>query len=166
MNTEILSTVFTRFRQRLRSTALSLTSCEDDADDIIQEAFARLWTKRMQYSSEQHAMGAAITTVRNLSIDTIRARNKENSSLPEACIDNDEQYDDTDETINRVMRIISSTLNPRHQHVLIMRDRWGWEIADIANELNLTEANVRLILSRARKTVRETYLQLKTDDNE
>ena len=39
-----------------------------------------------------------------------------------------------------------------------MRDTMGMDFADIAVELGISENNVRMILCRARKTVREIYL--------
>ena len=45
--------------------------------------------------------------------------------------------------------------------VITMRDTMGMDFGDIAEELGITEANTRMILSRARKTVREIYLSSK-----
>ncbi|MDE7458692.1 MAG: sigma-70 family RNA polymerase sigma factor, partial [Muribaculaceae bacterium] len=60
-----------------------------------------------------------------------------------------------------VKAIIDSRLSEREKAVITMRDTMGMDFGDIAEELGITEANTRMILSRARKTVREIYLSSK-----
>lgn len=171
MKADILTVVFTKFRARLISTARGVTASDEDADDILQEAFARLWERREKYSSEEYASGVAFKTVRNLAIDAVRQR-----TAPMVSIDGDcnlpllapppDDGTDDDSQVKAVMAIISRHLNERHQRVLILRDRWGWEMDEIAAELETTEANVRLMLSRARKAVRECYKQINSQQDE
>lgn len=40
-------TIFTRIRQRLHTTARSIAG-EDNADDVLQDAFCKLWTLKIQ----------------------------------------------------------------------------------------------------------------------
>lgn len=52
---------------------------------------------------------------------------------------------------------IALALSPQQCELLLHRDRDGWSIGELAETYNLSEANVRTILSRARKAVREQY---------
>lgn len=54
-------------------------------------------------------------------------------------------------------KIIELQLTETQRTVLWMRDYEGYSFAKIAEHICMTEDNARQILSRARKTVRETY---------
>ncbi len=64
---------------------------------------------------------------------------------------------DTRELYHRVDSLIKTVLSERDRRILLLRDYSGWEMADIAAELGLTEANVRVVLSRARRAVAKAY---------
>lgn len=74
MALDLLTSVFTRLRPRLHSTARRLLESDDDADDAVQEAFCRLWQRRDRLSGESEAEGVSVTTVRNICIDSLRQR--------------------------------------------------------------------------------------------
>ena len=69
------------------------------------------------------------------------------------------ETDDSDarELYHRVDSLIKTVLSERDRRILLLRDYSGWEMADIAAELGLTEANVRVVLSRARRAVAKAY---------
>lgn len=161
MSQDILTKTFTAMRANLLARARRLLNADDEADDALQEAFCRLWSHRESVSSAAHAAGLSATAVRNVCLDELRRR----SSHPEADIDEarlrvDEPPDAeaTREVYDRVRAIIDSRLGERERQVLDMRDVREMEFDEIAAELGISEANARLILSRARRTVREIYL--------
>lgn len=127
----------------------------DDASDALQDAFCRLWRHRDSFADEEHARAASYTAVRNAAIDMVRRRRSTISAgeIPETAADAVEASDLYDE----VNSIIVRELTERERSILMMRDRNGFEMDAIAARLEITEANVRLILSRARRKVRECY---------
>lgn len=148
-------------RANLLARARRLLNADEEADDALQEAFCRLWSHRESVSSESHAAGLSATAVRNVCLDELRRR----KSHPVADIDEarlrTEDSDDIEETrdaYDRVRAIIDSHLGERERRVLDMRDVQEMEFDEIAAELGISEANARLILSRARRIVREIYL--------
>jgi RNA polymerase sigma-70 factor, ECF subfamily len=65
------------------------------------------------------------------------------------------------ETLDAVERAVA-TLPPNQQAVLSLRDLEGWSAAEACNALELSETNQRVLLHRARATVRralETYFE-------
>lgn len=71
-------------------------------------------------------------------------------------------YDSRAETADiyqSVKALIDANLSQRDREIIYLRDRDGWEFEEIAARYNITEANVRVILSRARRTIRQLYLQ-------
>ena len=60
---DILTAVFGRLRMRLHSGAAMMLHSDQEADDVLQDAFERLWMQRSSFKGERHVEGAAVTTV-------------------------------------------------------------------------------------------------------
>ncbi len=162
---DILTTVFLRMRPRLMLTARSILgdSAQADASDALQDAFCRLWRHRGEISTERHAEGASVTAVRHAAIDALRRRRDcVGTDVLESRQQADDSADDAGDLYTRVSDIIHRHLTERERTILYMRDRHGYEIEAIAADMELTEANVRVILSRARCKVRDCYREYKT----
>lgn len=164
MHLDLLTSVFIRIRPRLLSKANAMLGDSDEAQDALQEAFCKLWGRRKSITSVQQAEGLSVTTLKNTCIDNIRRRNAiQLESVDMSIKDVDkavDESDDTSEVLQTVEKLIASELTERQRRILYLRDKAGAEISEIAEEYGLSEANVRLILSRARKTVRECYMKL------
>lgn len=164
MTHDILTSTFIRLRKRLQATARRLLADDSAADDALQDAFYKLWERRQSIVSQSQAEGLSVIAVRNTCIDALRRSNR----TAEYPIDRATEYvaeSDNDneraELYESVKAIIDSRLSEREKAVITMRDTMGLDFADIADELSITESNARMILSRARKTVREIYLSSK-----
>lgn len=159
MASDILTTTFMRLRERLQANARRLLADDSAAEDALQDAFCRLWRHKDDIVSDSQAEGLSVTAVRNTCIDALRRRR---NNLPidqaEAEVSDSDADDDRSEIYESVRLIIDRRLSQRERAVITMRDTMGMEFADIADELGITENNVRMILSRARRTVREIYL--------
>lgn len=157
----IVST-FVRFKQRLRRMAASITGNEDDADDILQDAFAKMWVGRDSIKDKDHAAAFLTTTVKHLSIDNVRDKQRHpNISMDE---ERDAQADDpADEareremTFSRIERIIEEELPSLTREIMKRHEYKGESYDDIAHELKMQPAAVRMQISRARKAIRELY---------
>lgn len=165
MKDELLTSVFMRIKGRLRLTAQRIVN-DDAVDDALQEAFMRLWSRRSDFDSSNIIEGVAVTTVRNICLDTLRRnavrRHDDIDETPSAVavIDDDSEEIQTQcELYGEVSALINSQLSERDRRILYLRDRDGWEMDEIAQEMGISEANVRVILSRSRKTIRQIYLK-------
>lgn len=154
-----ITTAFTTLRQQMLSLAERITGNKDDAADAVQDAFVKLWQQRERYESTSHARGAGMTAVRNLSIDMAR-RNSRHTDVPvEQAADEIQEVTDADRILayNQVRYIIDNELSPRQRTIIDLREVEEMEFDDIATRMNMTAANVRVELSRARRRVREIY---------
>lgn len=162
MNKELLTSVFERIRGQLLSRAHNVVHNRDDAQDILQDAFIRLWSSKINVEKAAHAEGLLNVTVHNLSIDCYR----KSHDHPMISLDNGLDQDNGDNEVYeqenillKINDIISHYLSARDREILLHRDRDGWEFDDIADEYELTPANVRMIVARARRTIRDIYNQ-------
>lgn len=165
MKEELLTSVFMRIKGRLQMTARRIVS-DEAVDDALQDAFVRLWSRRSDFDSATAVEGVAVTTVRNICIDTLRRdavrRHDDIDDNPSAAAVTDDYGDDTQERrelYGEVTGLIDKELSERDRRILYLRDRDGWEMDDIALEMGISEANVRVILSRSRKIIRQIYLK-------
>lgn len=165
MKEELLTSVFMRIKGRLQMTARRIVS-DEAVDDALQDAFVRLWSRRSDFDSATAVEGVAVTTVRNICIDTLRRdavrRHDDIDDNPSAAAVTEDSGDDTQERrelYGEVTELIDKELSERDRRILYLRDRDGWEMDDIALEMGISEANVRVILSRSRKIIRQIYLK-------
>ncbi len=162
MNGEKLTLAFKRLRNRLRLPGES----DDDCADALQEAFCRLWTCRERLRNDAEADGIMATAARNIAIDTLRRRHAYPASDICEIGDNagEESAEETEATYRRVERLSQEVLSERDRRILFLRERDGWEFDELADHFGLSEANVRMIVSRARKALREIYRQQKFNE--
>lgn len=159
MKRDKVVSIFTHLHQRLHTTARNIAG-DDNADDILQDAFCKLWTLKNLPSDQQQTEKIASTIVRNVSIDYRRsAERKTQSSIDKADTENS-QDNDIRELFVTVKHIIELQLSDIQRQVLWMRDYEGYSFAEVAEKMCITEENARQILSRARKTIRETYKRI------
>jgi RNA polymerase sigma-70 factor, ECF subfamily len=139
-----------------RVQRFGLRVCRDrfDAEDAVQEAFARL-ARRPDVQRDQGALSWLMTVVRNLCLRMVnvvlRARPIEDSPSdlpdPEAAL---ERFD----IVQRVHAAIAKL--PRDQReVLILRDLEGMSGDQVCQALTITSAAMKSRLHRARASVRE-----------
>ena len=141
------------------SLAERITGNHDDAADAVQDAFVKLWQQRGRFESSSHAQGAGMITVRTTSIDMAR-RNAHLSDVPiEQVAEPIDDVSDNDRSLayRQVRHIIDNDLSDNQRMIIDLRELQGMEFEDIANRMNMTAANVRVELSRARRRVREIY---------
>lgn len=158
MNKEFFISAFRHVRLRMLSRS-GADADDSDREDALQEAFCRLWTRKEQISSQSEAEGFLTVTARNIRIDKTRRI----QAHPEVDLEATPELADSSEEdtqtglISEVTRLIESALSERDREILYRRDRDGWEFDAIAEQYGLSEANVRMIVSRGRKTIREIY---------
>lgn len=154
-----ITSAFTALREQMLSLAERITGNSDDAADAVQDAFVKLWQQRGRFESARHAQGAGMMTVRTTSIDMAR-RNSHRSDVPvEHAAETVDEITDNERCLAymQVRQIIDNDLSRNQQMIIDLRELQGMGFEDIAKQLNMTAANVRVELSRARKRVREIY---------
>ena len=117
MKKELLTSVYNKMRSRLIARAKSVVISDDEARDVIQEAFCNLWARPTRLEHEAQAEALFMTAVRNLSIDVIRRDNakrtsslEENTDMPDT---GDTDAENRMETYRQVERIAGKHLS-RH----------------------------------------------------
>ena len=163
MENDALTSAFMRLRQRLRNIATGILGDGDDADDALQDAFCRLWSRRERIHGSSEAEALSVTTVHNVCIDALRRQSHSPTVSLDENRDLHDTLDDADDTAGREMllrsvdRIIDSRLTEQQRAIVRMRELEGMSFEAIAETLDMQPTAVRVALSRARKLIRDVY---------
>lgn len=148
-------------RTKLLSYATHMLNDSDEASDIVQEVFLKLWFMRDDLKRYDSVAALAMQINKHLCLNRIRVMQREwdsdrivqvNAYTPHMEL---EQKDNLD----HVIRIID-TLPGLQQSVLRMKHIDGLEIEEIASITGSTPEAIRMNLSRARKRVKELFLKM------
>ncbi len=129
--------------------ALRLVESEVLAQDVVQDAFVRLWEKRHEVDGAK-AKSYLFTSVYHASVDVIRRRRPTEDVA--ACSESYETLNhDVREVLNRGMALL-----PEVQRTAIMlRDYEGYSYAEIGEIAHLSETQVKVYIHRARTFLRK-----------
>ena len=159
--------LFLPCHRKLFSVAYRLLSNAQAAEDMVQETFLKLWMQRDKIEKVDNPEAYSITVLRRIFYDKMRARHlqevdKDVGSLQVSSSQNiSKQLEEADE-YQRVRQLITHLPEPQAR-IMLMRDVEDFSFEEISIETGLTEVNIRSILSRARKKIREQIKTMKYD---
>lgn len=165
MNANQFKEQFLPYHAKLYRVAFRLMGNTQDAEDMVQEAYLRLWGKRNKLPEEIQNMEAyCITLVKNICYDALRLshlsedeHSPEELNLPEST-DFAIEMEHKDEA-NQIMKLISQ-LPDQQQQIIRMRDIDDKSYDEIEKVTGLSAINIRVLLSRARKKIREQFKEI------
>lgn len=154
---DLLTSAYLSLKERLRIRAQRITGRSDEAEDALQDAFYRLWTRQYDIRTADQAEALLHTAVRNASVDQVR-RHRDVLPLQSAdAVPGRPDPEDSREALALVRGIIENELSPTQKYILERKEYEGVPLETIAEELGMQSGAVRVQLSRARKTIREIY---------
>ncbi|MBP5153618.1 MAG: RNA polymerase sigma factor [Lachnospiraceae bacterium] len=138
----------TAYERLLYRTALNLTGCVQDAEDLVQETFLRWLTKRPAFESDEHEKAWLLRVIINLS------RNLMNSAAYRKRSDLLEDYPAADPEEKHLMEEIMR-LPEDHRIVIHLYYYIGYSTKEIAAIVGASEGTVRSRLTRARRKLKD-----------
>ena len=149
---------------RLQRVALRLLDNAEDAEDMVQEVYMKLWSKRDALPDVKDVEAYCVTLTKNMCIDRLRIAEAEKEDMDEVPImlaetDDVEAQVERHDAVEQVKQIIG-TLPEHQQQVITLRDMEDCSFEEIAEQTGLTAVNIRMLLSRARRTIRERFKKL------
>lgn len=148
--------------RRMYMLALRFTADSDDAQDAVQDAVTRLWQNRPGLESADNPVAYILTVVKNAALDTIKRR-RPAVGIEEACSLTQESDPaealERRERVKNVMAIIND-LPETQQQVIMMHDVYGYEYDEIERATGCNYGNIRVLLSRARKTIKNHFTDI------
>ena len=151
-----------QYRQRVYSFAHYSLRAREDAEDITQEVFIKLW-QNWQKIDHDKLNAWLMRVAHNAVIDLVRRR-KNPAELIDDYAEPEDQASTSEEASAKVDQeafreeLMSSicALDDPFRSIIIMRDVQGMSYTDIQHTLDMSESQVKVYLHRARRRLRES----------
>lgn len=159
MNQSEFMQIINPFKDKVFRMAKRLLVSTEEAEDATQEVLVKLCNKNESLSEYNSVEALAMTMTKNYCLDQLKSKRAGNLKIVHNNYTDREaplqkKIEDTD-TWNWVEKIIGDL--PEQQKLIVqMRDIEQYDYEEIAKILEMNETAVRVALSRARKTIRET----------
>lgn len=142
------------------ATAVVIMNDRDEASDLVQEAFARLWERREAIPDPEAPEGYCVTVIRRICIDRLRRTSRIQQvpveSLADISAADTSRRSESADTLRHISRLMHE-LPQNQQEVLKMSAIAGMDNAEIAQATGLSNVNVRTLLSRGRRQLKKLF---------
>ncbi len=148
--------VFSRVRGRLFGIAFRIVGSAFDAEDIVQEAWLRWQTCDRTQVRKPDAF-LAVTTERlalnHVQSARVRYENPHGPDVVRTPVDTPDPTvaAERTEAVEGAVLLLLQTLSPRERTAFVLREAFDYAYGPIAEMLQLSQAAVRQLVSRARK---------------
>jgi len=165
-STRTIESLVQLYGNKIYKLAYHMTGSADDAEDVVQEVFLKLFRNWAQIGARRNLSAWIHRVVSNASLDLLRSRQARRrrevaadagrlegvasgrtSDRPDARLDGSE--------LNDRLSLALESLSPQLSVALILFDHEGLKAREIAEILNVAEATVRGYVSEARQRVKE-----------
>lgn len=163
---EAFASLFNHFAPRVKSYMLRLGSDNAMAEELVQEAFSRVWRKAGQFDPGRASASTWIFTIaRNMRIDVFRRENRPelDPNDPALVPDAPQAADATVEqkqTAQRIGAAIAELPEEQRQvvHLSFFEDKTHAEISDhLEIPLGTVKSRIRLAFARIKASLGEDY---------
>ena len=172
-----LSALYLESRSSLVSQARRMLRNDQDANEVVQEAFLKFILATPELDTKERALSYIRASINNLSLNVIRARgSRPNLVALDAETSQErlsqiatENYIPADAFISAaedsaIIKLALSKLSPAERAALVMWEVEGRSTKEIAKELGIKESAVRHTVSRARASLRKVLSELVIDE--
>jgi len=149
--------------------AFRLVCNDDDAKDVVQESFIRVWKHIGEYDNKNQFSTWLFKIVTNLCYDYLKAKKRRNSfsidEMKNTSLNQileagaDENFINKD--LIQVIESLANKLTPKQRIVFILRDLQEMEMDEMVEILNMSAGKIKSNLYYARQHIREIVEKMK-----
>ncbi|GMQ80777.1 MAG: hypothetical protein BMS9Abin05_0206 [Rhodothermia bacterium] len=151
-----------RYRHRVYGFAYHYLVDEDEAADVTQDVFVRMWQNRVKID-EERVLGWLLRVTRNACVDSVR---KKNAYRRRVETDSDAIIEQADRAplpdhqasaslFNERLTTALNKLDEPYKSIIILREIQEYKYGEIGEALDLPLNTVKVYLHRARKELRK-----------
>lgn len=161
MTATVFKEKYMPYHQKMFRIASRLLEDNNDAEDIVQEAYIKLWNKRDELSHVENTESYCVVILKNLCLDFLRSKSRHVMQSTEEVVVPEEkilinEIENTDE-VNYIKMLIEQ-LPEQQRQIVKLRHFDEYSNEEIEEIMGLTSVNTRVLLSRARKKIKEMYI--------
>lgn len=157
--------IFLPLSRRMYWTAWQFTGNAQEAEDLVQEAFLKLWQKRDLLGDIKNTEAYCTTLIKNLYLNQIRRKQipitTESSDELTITSENESGIEETLERKEESLQVkcLIEQLPEQQRKIITLHDMEEMSNEEIQQHTGLQPTNIRVILSRARKTIRDKLIK-------
>lgn len=165
MNFELFESRVLPAKNKLFRFAFRLLGSSEEAKDVVQEVFIKVWKDREQMSEIQNMEAWCMRITKNLALDKLRSKRHRTTESLEQSFDMQHEaptpYETTEirESMSKINQWILA-LPEKQRQVIHLRDVEGYSYNEICEILELDMNQVKISLFRARNAVKEKFLKV------
>ena len=164
-NSDAFRRIVEDYQSMVYSLAFKILNNEQDAKDIVQETFIKVWLHLKKYNPDKKFTNWLYTITTNLCLDKLRSlkhlssnENIENDMINLISSDNAEQKM-IDKEFGNIVFSLTNMLTPKQKIVFTLHCLEGLEIKEIIEITSMTSAKIKSNLFLARKKIQEKLSQ-------
>ena len=152
-------------KNKLYRFALRMMGSEEEAKDIVQEVFIRVWNGRNEMDQILNMEAWCMRITKNLSLDRLRSIQRKGTYPMEEGFDVKHTGETPDvkteqgDSMQNVNQFIAA-LPEKQRQIIHLRDVEGYTYNEICEILELDMNQVKVNLFRARNSVREKLMKI------
>jgi RNA polymerase sigma-70 factor (ECF subfamily) len=159
MNAEIFKKIFLPYHKKLYGIAYRFLENQQDSEDIVQETYIKLWQKRSDWESLINPESFAVTLLKNNCLDYLKKVKPEINPIDGIHIPAFDSLPAEIENRDKLSHIqfIMKQLPAQQQQVIRLKIWDNLSDGEIEKITGLTRGNIKVLVSRARKKIKELY---------
>ena len=142
---------------RFYRIAYYILDSQEDAEDAVQEMYLKIFSGSKNMMEVKNPVAYGTTLLRNICIDRIRRRNAvRTEEIQEYIVSDTSGPDETSACRDALKSLLQEMekLPEKQSRALKMRAFEGLEYQEIAKRMRLSQVNVRVLISIARKQLK------------
>ena len=158
-NNDAFREIVLHYQSMVYSLSFKTLNNEQDAKDIVQETFVKVWLNLRKYNPDKEFTNWIYTIATNLCLDKLRSlkhfstnENFEDRIFDFISSDNAEQKM-IDEEFGKIVSTLTNELTPKQKIVFTLHCIEGLEVKEIIEITGMTSAKIKSNLFLARKKI-------------
>lgn len=143
--------------ERFYRVAFHLLESGQDAEDAVQELYLKLWAARGSLGGIRNPFAYGVSILKNICIDRIRRQSARKAEPLEKAPPLETAPGQGRSEMKDTLRYLLAEMEklpPNQRDVLKMRAVDGLEYEEISQRTGLSQVHVRVLVAKARKTLR------------
>lgn len=152
-----LKDIVYKYKDQMYRLALSIMKNKDDAEDVLQDVFVKCWEQKKRIEKSDSIKSYLFKMTRNRCLDVLKkhSRKYENEQLinHESMHTIENNLDQIEKL--KIVNMLIDKLPEQNKTIIRLRETEGMEFDEIEKITGLKQDNIRTILSRTKKKLKQ-----------
>ena len=150
-------------KNKLYRFTLAIIKDTAEAQDVVQEVLIKVWNKRDELDHINNIEAWCMRLTKNLAIDKLRSKHRRTEDIETTYSLSSSESTPFEQTavkdsVSKIKNMIAD-LPQKQKEVILLRDIEGFSYQEISDTLNMSLAQVKTNLFRARQQIKALFLK-------